>query len=302
MSNLANMTDHEFESKKNVQAGGYTAAVVGGLLAIFFFVKWGMPPLPPPPAFDEGIEVNLGSSDVGSGDDQPFEPGPPAQSNQQTYVPPKTEVAKEDVKDIETDDKDEDAPVIKKPPVAKPEATKVPEKEVVKAKPVKTAKPVETPAPPVNRPKAVMGSVKGEAGNSGGNEAATYKKGSGEGQGGGKGDQGAPGGNPDSKNYTGGGSGTSGMRIKSGLAGRGIAYAYKYQDEFSENATIAVDVKIDPQGNVLSATYQLRGSTSSDSYFRTKAVEIVRKSKFTASPNGPDEQTGTVLVNFRVRG
>jgi hypothetical protein len=300
MSNLANMNDHQFESRKNVKAGSYTALVCGLLLVIFLFVKWGMPPLPPPPPFDEGIEVNLGNSDVGSGNDQPFEPGPPAQSNQEAYVPPKAAVAKEDVKDIETDDKDEDAPVIKKPPVAKPEATKVPEKEVVKAKPVSNPKPVETPAPPAPRPKAVFKGVNGEG--TGGNEATSYKKGSGEGIAGGRGDQGRPGGNPDSKNYTGGGRGTSGMRIGNGLSGRGIARAYKYQDDFNENATVAVDVRIDKDGNVISASYQLRGSTTSDSYYKEKAIETVRKSKFTASSSAPDEQTGTVLVTFKVRG
>src|SRR3954462_14295989 len=127
----------ESESKKNIQAGSYTALVVGLMLCIFFFVKWGMPPLPEPPV-EEGLEVNLGNSDAGMGNDQPFEPGAPAAASQQeAYVPPKAEPAKEDVKDIETDDKDADAPEIKKPPIAKPEATKVPEKEVVKSKPIK---------------------------------------------------------------------------------------------------------------------------------------------------------------------
>jgi hypothetical protein len=301
MSNLATMTEHQFESKKNMRAGSYTALVCGLLLVIFLFVKWGMPPLPPPPPFDEGIEVNLGNSDIGSGNDQPMQPNPPAPSEQQAYAPPKAAVAKEEVKDIETDDKDEEAPVIKKPPVAKPEATKVPEKEVVKAKPVTNPKPAETPAPPAPKPKAQMKAISGE-GSNGGNDASTYKRGSGEGIAGGRGDQGRPGGNPDSKNYTGGGTGTSGMRIKSGLSGRSITRAYKYQDDFNENATVAVDVKIDKNGNVVSASYQLRGSTTSDSYYKEKAVESVRKSKFNASPNGPDEQTGTVLVNFRVRG
>lgn len=299
MSNLANMTDHQFESQKNVRAGSYTALVCGMLLVIFLFVKWGMPPLPQPPV-DEGIEVNLGNSDLGSGNDQPFEPGPPAQSNQQAYVPPKAAVAKEDVKDIETDDKDEEAPVIKKPPVAKPEATKVPEKEVVKAKPVKHSQPVETPAPPAPRPKAVFKGVNGEG--QGGNEASTYKKGAGEGIAGGRGDQGRPGGNPDSKNYTGGGTGNAGVRISNGLSGRHFTYTYKYQDEFNENATVAVDIRVNKDGDVISATYQLRGSTTSDQYYKNKAIEIVRKSKLNANPNGPDEQTGTVLVNFRVRG
>lgn len=291
--------NQESESKKNVQAGSYTALVCGLMLVIFFFVKWGMPPLPPPP-IEEGLEVNLGNSDIGSGNDQPFEPGAPAPASEQTaYVPPKAEPAKEDVKDIETDDKDVDAPEIKKPPVVKPEATKVPEKEVVKSKPVKHPVPVENPAPPAPKAKAVFKGVNGNG--TGGNEASTYKKGAGEGIAGGKGDQGAPGGNPDSKNYSGGGKGT-GIAIKSGLSGRYIAKAYSYTDDFNENATIAVDLKIDQSGNVISATYQPRGSTSSDSFFKTKAVEMVRKSKFNANPNGPEEQTGTVLVRFKVRG
>ena len=289
-----------FESKKNIKAGSYTAMVCALVLVIFFFVKWGMPPLPEPP-IEEGIEVNLGNSDIGSGKDQPFEPGEPAPASPQTaYVPPKAEPAKEDVKDIETDDKDEDAPVVKKPPIAKPEATKVPEKEVVKSKPVKHPVPVETPAPPAPRAKAVFKGVNGNG--TGGNEATTYKRGAGEGIAGGKGDQGQPGGNPDSKNYTGGGRGNSGIAIKSGLSGRTFVRVYSYTDDFNENATVAVDMKVDQGGNVISASYQPRGSTTSEAFFKEKAIEIVRKSKLNANPNGPEEQTGTVLVKFKVRG
>jgi TonB family protein len=289
----------EFESKKNMQATMYTALVCGAIVAIGL-ISWALPPLPQPP-IDEGIEVNLGNSDMGSGTDQPFEPGPPAPTNQVAYVPPAPVTAKDDaVKDIETDDKDEDAPVIKKPTVVKKDATKVPEKEVVKTKPVSNPKPEAPPVPPPPKPKALM---KGSSGSgTGGNEADSYKKGGSEGIAGGQGDQGRPGGNPDSKNYTGGGRGNSGVRIASGLSGRSLTRVFKYQDDFNENATVAVDVRIDKSGNVLSANYQLRGSTTSESFFKEKAVEIVRKSKFNAAPNGPDEQTGTVLVNFKVRG
>jgi len=219
------------------------------------------------------------------------------------YTPPSPPAAREEAaKDIETNDNDEEAPVIKKPPVVKKEATKVPEKEVVKSKPTTKPQPETPPAPPVKKPKVLMPKNAGTASKSGGNDADSYKKGSGEGIAGGKGDQGSPGGNPDSKNYTGGGRGNSGVRIASGLQGRRLARVFKYQDDFNENATIAVDVRVDKNGNVLSATYQLRGSTTSESYFKEKAVEIVKKSKFNAAPNGPDEQTGTVLVNFKVRG
>jgi hypothetical protein len=294
------MTD-QFESQKNLKASGYTALVVGLILVIFLFVKWTLPPLPEPPLLEEGMEVNLGNSDMGSGNDQPFEPGAPAPKEQNAYTPPKPVVSKEeDAKDFETDDKDEEAAVVKKPAVTKPEATRVPDKEVVKTKPTPKPTPDAPPAPPAPKPKATFKGVNGTG--TGGNDADSYKKGTGEGIAGGKGDQGRPGGDPDSKNYTGGGKGNTGIRISAGLSGRGVVKAYKYQDDFDENATVAVDVRIDKNGNVISASFQLRGSTTSGAFYKEKAVEIVRKSKFNAVTAGPDEQTGTVLVNFRVRG
>lgn len=295
------MTDN-FESKKNTRAGGYTLLVVVLLLVIFLYVRWGMPPLPPPP-LEEGMEVNLGSSDMGLGNDQPFEPGEPAPVNQQTYTPPQPATQQDDnVKDIATDDKDEEAPEIKKPPVVKPkpDATKIPEKEVVK-KPATKPTTTETPAVPVKKPKVLMPKNVGGAG-TGGNDADSYKKGGNEGVAGGTGDQGRPGGNPDSKNYTGGGKGNSGISIARGLQGRHFTKVYTYQDDFNENATVAIDVRVDKSGNVLSATYQLRGSTTSENYYKQKAIDMVKKSKLNANPNGPDEQTGTILVNFKVRG
>lgn len=108
------MADH-FEAQKNIKASGYTLMVCILLLIVFLFVKWTLPTIPPPPD-EEGIEVNLGNSEQGLGDDQPFLPGKPAPADDQAYSPPKQVNAPvEEVKDFETDDKDEDAPVIKKP-------------------------------------------------------------------------------------------------------------------------------------------------------------------------------------------
>jgi hypothetical protein len=59
---------------------------------------------------------------------------------------------------------------------------------------------------------------------------------------------------------------------------------------------------VDKSGNVLSAEYQPRGSTTSENYYKEKAIEIVKKSKLNVDPNGADEQTGTVYVKFKVRG
>ncbi|MEO6314726.1 MAG: hypothetical protein ABIU63_13530 [Chitinophagaceae bacterium] len=289
----------DFEAKKNIQAGSITLGILIVIFLFLFLVGWTTPavtqPLP-----EEGIEVNLGNSDAGLGNDQAFEPGKPAPQDQQQYTPPRpVETQKEDVKDPLSNDKDEDAPEIKKPPVVKPEATKVADKEEPKKITPKKIESVTPPAPVVAKPKAVFKGVNGTG--TGGNEADSYKKGGSEGVAGGKGDQGRPGGNPDSKNYEGnGGRGNSGVSISRGLQGRFFTKVYNYQGDFDENAKVAIDVRIDKNGNVLSASYQPRGSTTSSASYKDKAIEIVKKSKLNASPGNEDEQTGTVIINFKI--
>ncbi len=288
------MADH-FESQKNFKASGYTALVCGLILCILLFVKWTLPNIPPPPD-EEGIEVNLGNSDFGSGKDQPFLPGKPAPADKEAYTPPKQENAPVDnAKDFETDEKDNDAPVIKKPPVTKPEATKIPDKEAVKTKPVKNPPVNEPPAPAPPRPKAIFKGVNGNG--TGGNDADSYKKGGSEGITSGRGDQGAPGGNPESDNYKGGGNGNGIAKLR-GLNGRNIIHSPSFQDEFNENAKVAVDIRVDAAGNVIEATYQPRGSTTSDPGYEAIAIKKARQVKFNATGN---ESTGTLQFNFKLK-
>jgi len=295
---MTHTNEAEFEAKKNMQAGTITLVILALLFLVLFLVGWTTPSMLQPVP-EEGIEVNLGNSDAGLGNDQPFLPGKPSPQDQQQYTPPKAAVTqKEDVKDPLSDDKDEAAPEIKKPPVVKPDATKIADKEEPKKVVPKKAEAVEPPAPAPPKPKAVFKGVNGTG--TGGNEADSYKKGGSEGIAGGKGDQGRPGGNPDSKNYTGGGHGNSGVSISRGLQGRRFTNVYNYQGDFDTNEKVAVDIRIDKNGNVLSASYQPRGSTTSSSSYKDKAIEIVKKSKLNASPNGDDEQTGTVIINFRI--
>jgi hypothetical protein len=287
--------DVNFESQKNVRAGGYTLAICISLLLFFIFVKWSAP-LPPAPSLDEGMEVNLGSSDEGLGTDQPYEPGLPSPKQEQAYIPPKADVAvNNDLKDVETDDANEDAPVIKRPPVAKPEATRVTEKEVAKT-PAKATQPVTNPTPAPPRPKAVFTGVSGTG--TGGNDADTYKKGGNEGIAGGRGDQGKPGGDPNSKNYEGtGGRGNSGVSISRGLSGRRMTSLPSFEDEFNSNEKVAVDIKVDEAGKVISAVYQPRGSTTSMSSFKSIAIRKAMQIRFNA---GGEESMGTIVFDFKL--
>jgi hypothetical protein len=150
------------------------------------------------------------------------------------------------------------------------------------------------PAPP--KPKAVFKGTSGTG--TGGNDADGYKKGSNQGVAGGKGDQGQPGGDPDSKNYTGGGRGNSGISVSRGLQGRSIVRTPSFEDEFNENAKVALDIRIDANGNVTSADYQPRGSTTSDPGMIDIAKRKARQVKFNA---GSGESAGTIVFNFKLK-
>ncbi|HSC40007.1 MAG TPA: hypothetical protein VLD19_19120 [Chitinophagaceae bacterium] len=288
------MTDN-FEARKNLQAGTITAAILGLLLLLLLIVGWQIPS-PAPPPVEEGLEVNLGNSDKGLGTDQAFEPGKPAPQDQQRYTPPKPVVAeKEEVKDPMTNDKDADVPEIKKPVIVKPAATKIAEKETVKKTPKKIMPKVEpTPAPA--KPKAVFKGTNGTG--TGGNEADSYKKGGNQGIAGGKGDQGQPGGDPSSTNYKGGGHGNSGVAISRGLEGRRIVRNPSFEDDFNENAKVAVDIRVDAGGNVISANFQQRGSTTSTASLIAIAKRKAMEVKFNT---GGDESMGTIVFNFKLK-
>jgi hypothetical protein len=285
-----------FEARKNWKATAYTLLICSLLVILILLVTW-TTPIPPPLPIDEGIEVNLGNSTVGLGDNQPFLPGKPAARDEQKYSPPKqTVVEKTAYKDVETDDKNLDAPAIKKPAVTKPDATKIPDRNVVKSKPVKEKRAEEIPTPAPPKPKAVFHGVNGSG--NGGNDADDYKPGANQGIAGGKGDQGQPGGNPNSSNYNGGGNGNSGVRISNGLAGRKWVSLPSFTDDFDYNAKIAVDIHVDANGNVIDQNYQPRGSTTSDASMKAIALKKARQIKFNATG---EESVGTLVFNFRVK-
>lgn len=280
----------EFERQKNIKASAITLGIAGALLLMFILVKWPLPTIPPTPV-QEFLEVNLGSGDLGSGKDQPLLPGEPAPAQQASYTPPQPiRAVAEDVKDVETDDRpDNDAPAIKRPAVAKPNATKInDDNKTVKTTNTTNPQPV-TQAPP--RPRAVLGRTTGGIGN-GGNGADTYKPGSGEGIAGGPGDQGRPGGDPNGRNYTGTPK-NFGMKVFN-------IPNQSFEDDFNQNAKIAVEVIVDDAGKVTSAAVTARGSTGTATQnMKNTALRLARQLKFGSSEGG---QKGVVVFDFKVRG
>lgn len=292
-----------FENQKNIKAATYTAVLVGILLGLCFLISW-TPPKSPEILEDEGMEVNLGDSETGLGEIQPLIPGEPAAPTEEPLVQPTPEKPVESAeKEVETNDNDKEAPPVavtkpktKPKPVTPP--TPTPPKPTP-AKPKEEVKPVE--APPAPKPKYIY---KGQGNKTdGGNNSQELVKGDG-GQGitSGKGDQGKITGDPNSDSYTGtGGSGTGGVSVSRGLQGRKINRFPSFQDDFSENAKVAVDIKVGAKGNVISASIQPRGTTTGNSSMKSIALQKARQLRFTPDDEGPDEQLGTIIFDFKIR-
>jgi outer membrane biosynthesis protein TonB len=283
------------EKEQNLKAGGYTLVITAGVFVMLILISWTIP-YPPPPLLNEGIEVNLGNSETGLGDIPPMIPGEPAPeaAEQIASTPPSTPPAPEPVTAEEESD-DETAVTLPK---------KV-EKTVNKPKPITNqtveAKKVNNtpPAPPQPKPKAAMGAYTGGKG-PGGNNQDAFNGVRNQGIAGGTGDQGKPNGNINSDSYTGnGGRGGSGVAISRGLSGRSITRFPSFEDDFNENAKIAVDIKVNENGQVISASYQSRGSTSSNANLKAIALRKARELKFNA---GDTESSGTVVFNFKLKG
>jgi hypothetical protein len=251
MSNILSMSA-EFERQKKIKALAITGGISGALLLIFIFVRWNLPTTTvEEPTLEQYFEVNLGTGDEGLGDDQPLLPGDPAPSQQTAYVPPAPSNANEEsVRDIATDDNNNDAPPVIKPTVSKPDATKInSESKTVKTN-TSNPQPVVNPTPP--KPKAVVGRTIGGNGN-GGNGADRYDPGGNQGINGGNGDQGRPGGDPNGRNYT-GTPRNMGVRVIN-------IPAQRFEDDFNEGGKIALDVVVDANGKLVSASYSVNGST-----------------------------------------
>lgn len=124
-----------------------------------------------------------------------------------------------------------------------------------------------------------------------------FKPGENQGIAGGKSDQENSGGVPNSTNYSGGGHG-NGIAIARGLQGRRISSTPSFTDEFNEDAKVAVDIVVDASGNVTSAEYQAKGSTTTDANLKAIAIRKAHQVKFNA---GSDESSGTLIFKFKVK-
>ncbi len=297
-SSIIMQAQGDFNLQKNMKAAAITVVVHIAILLILFFISIAST-LPAPPVVEEGIEVNLGNSDIGFGDVQPFIPDAPAPDVVPETAPPKQQIAEavdEPEKEV-SEREDADVPEVNKPekkvttPVKKP-VVNTPPPPVTSTKPSNQTVVNPTPAPP--KPKAVF---KGGTG-TGGNNSDDYNNSRNQGIAGGQGDQGRPGGNSNSDRYNGnGGAGNSGGGRPRVIGNRKIIKYYSFQGDL-EKATIFAIVKVSPEGKGTFMGFG-KNSTSRSQAYANAIINYLRNIEF---DKADEESTVTVQFNFTVNG
>ena len=266
--------------------------IVFGLLVVFGF---SVPPRPEP---EEGILVNFGTGETGSG---LIEPSQAPVQEESSPPPPAEQVISSPEEPVLTQD-DEEAPEVKKVDpeaekkrleqieaekkrTAEIEAEKIrKEKEEEKRKRIEAEQKRQQEI--INRTRDALANSK----NAGTNTTS-------EGIAGEEGNQGVRSGSTDSQNR-GDGSGRGDKGISYDLGGRGYQKLPEPKYDIQEEGKVVVEISVDPSGKVIQATPGIKGSSTLNEYLLKVAKEAALAARFEAKPDAPPVQKGTITYNF----
>jgi len=280
------------EKKYNLLGFFGTTVFHGILLLLLIFVVF-KTPIPPYPeegggGTGLGIEVNLGNSDEGMGDNQPEQLAMPQ------FTEPKHEVSQSSEVDKST----------KKVVADENLLTQESDEPSITGSNKKKVDEIQKKEEPKVNPNALYR----KKANSG-NEGITGKPG----------DQGNPNGNLHSKNYSGNGGTGSGGGTGGGIGGgngsgtgRGKGPSYSLSGRQAnyipmptsrsrEQGKVVVAITVNRKGEVTKAVAGMRGTTTADNSLWKLAQESALKARFDTKNDAPEEQKGTITYIFITR-
>lgn len=258
----------------------FTITVILHVLLILLLLFLGMTYLDPPP--ENGIAINFGTSDVGSGDVQPNEPvkaAPQPASNPVVSQPDPVveEVATQDIVE---------APVVQKKAEKKP----VVQEKIEEPKPVPPAKKPD-PTPEKSTTDALSSILNGPR------SEGTARGGEGDDRA--AGDKGSPDGDPNASAYYGNGSGLDGDGNYR-LGGRRALNKEKFVQDCNESGIVVVQIEVNQSGQVTRATPGVKGTTNSAACLLDPARRAALATRFNSDANAPSKQVGTIVYNFKL--
>ena len=274
------------------------------------------------PPEENGISVNFGTMEFGSGKVQPKEKIQSEPLDTPPVEPTIQEVAKtveDPVEEVEEATAEKEAPAEKLLTQDNEEAIKINQAKEAKrkadeaaadakrkaeaaenkkkaeaAKIAKQKKDAEDKARQEQEAKkkalhALMGGLNKSDGTASGSEGDDNKAG----------DKGQPNGDPYATSYygaPGSGSGTGGY----GLNGRSLVNKGQVQQECNESGRVVVKIIVDRNGKVISAEPGVRGTTNNNPCLLEPAKKTAFMHKWNLDSNAPNQQVGFVVVNFKL--
>ena len=284
-----------------------TTILLSVLLLLLFYI--GLTYMDPP--IENGITVNFGAMEFGMGEKQPIkkiksQPAEPVKEIEKEVVEEKPaaqpeEVAEEDLTEKATEkvltQENEESIKIKQKEAAKREAEEAARKAQAKAEQI--AREQKAAEEKAQREKEAKTKKLDEL--MGGLNKSDGEVQGGEGDDNTAGDKGQPDGDPYATSYygspgSGSGSGTGGY----GLNGRSLVGKGKVQQECNEEGRVVVKITVDRNGKVINATPGVKGTTNSHPCLMEPAKKTAFLHKWNLDSKAPNQQTGFVVVNFKL--
>ena len=270
-----------------------TAIIMALLILSFFFV--GMTYLDPPE--EMGIEVNLGNSNVGSGNIQPLKPiktipqeTTKAAKTEEAVAEPKQDTHSEDVVTQDTEESirlRKEAEAKRKKQVEANRKAKEKQDAERKAKAEAERIKREQEAKKHNLDNLIGGISKSDGTQTGG-----------EGDDQTAGDKGQIDGNPYANSYYGSGSGKGGHGSGYGLKGRTKTSSNKFPQKCDEEGRVVVKITVNKQGKVVEAIPGVKGTTNSAPCLLEPAKKTALSYRFNPDAKAPKRQIGFIVINF----
>jgi colicin import membrane protein len=311
--------------QKKYNKQGVVGSVIFHILILVLLVFFGLKTLPQE---EEGILVNLGNVSTGLGEIEPPKSSPtPPPVETQTPPPatkPKENTASKAEESVKTQDFDE-APEIKSAAEKKKEKEdklkkqqeeaekKIQEEKVRKEKEeaeriakaeaeakrqaeLEKQRKEEKERQKREEQQRIADEARNKVGSAFGKSNSNSSS---EGDAGGSGNQGYVTGDPNSKNRSGSGLGNSGSGFD--LTGRSLVGSFPNPSySIQEEGIVVVQITVDKYGQVVSAEYQLKGSTTQNSTLKKAAIDAAKKAKFNSDPNAAAFQKGTITYHFEL--
>ena len=257
------------DNKYKIIAAVVTLFLTGATVVVLILVKH----FPPdPPIAERGVEVALGNTDFGEGDNNM-----PAQAENTTATPQPSPATSQE--NVATQSTEESVSIPKKTEKTKP--TEKPSTTPTESK------PQEQPKEPEINQRALFTGSRNSSSNAGsntntGSSGNTY----------GSGNMGKPNGNPNSTNYTGnGGSGDVYY-----LGDRSVVHKSRPSENRGKEGAIEVVVLVDREGKVVEAYVDKYDPLVSS--LRDEAVSAAKRTTFKPDPRAPERQKGRIRYNY----